>query len=135
MIFEFIASLTGDNKDKYGGTEELLNTTIKYFSLVNEELTRLKILPGIFDKETQIPDNLGECLCTWLKTEEREYVRDCLFEMLSLSDDPTDQARSISKKLHQILDIEPETFEKITTPLPITGEKLVSILSAFFVNK
>jgi len=134
LIFEFVNALVGENKDKYGGTVEILNKTIQYFSLVNEELTRLNILPGIFDKETQNPDNLGECLKTWLKTEEREYVRDCLFEMLNLSDDPTDQARSISKKLHQILDIEPETFEKITTPLPITGEKLVSILSTYFVN-
>ena len=134
LFFEFIFALVGENAGKYGGAEEILNTIIKYFSLVNEELARLNILPRIIDNDTKSPDNLGECLQTWLKTEEREYIRNVVFQMLNLSD-TTSHVGQISEKLHQILDIKPETFEKIETPLPLTGEKLVSFLSTLFKNR
>ena len=141
LMLEFTVALTGENAQKFGGASEILNTTIKYFSLVNEELTRLQILSSIFEKETQEPDNLGECLQAWLKTEEREYVRDVVYDMLNLSKEPDEQGESdehikqISEKLHQVLDIKTETFEKITTPAVIAGEKLAGILSTLFKNK
>ena len=140
LMFEFITALIGENAEKHGGVQEILNTTIKYFSLVNEELTRLQILPGVLAKAPSLPDNLGGCLQTWLKTEEREYVRNIVQDMLSFPKDPDkpiddDHIKNISEKLHQILDIKTETFEKITTPPIIAGEKLVSILSALFKNK
>jgi hypothetical protein len=135
LVFEFVAALAGENAIKFGGIQEILNTVIKYFSLINEELTRLNILPEIFDEETQSVDNLGECLQVWLKTEEREYIRNVIFEMLNLPEDLADHTQLISEKLHQVLDIKIETLEKISTPPALTGEKLVSILSALFKNK
>ena len=147
LMYEFITALIGENTEKYGGSQEILNTIIKYFSLANEELTRLQALPGIFDKETPLPDNLGECLQTWLKTEDREYIRNAVYNMLNLSkepeetekdsktSEPDDHIKQISEKLHQVLDVKNDSFEKITAPLPVIGEKLVSTMSALFMNK
>jgi len=141
LMFEFITALAWENAEKYGGVKEILNTTIKYFSLINEELTRLQTLIEIFGKEAPLPDNLGECLQTWLKTEEREYIRNVVHDMLNLSKDPdkpnetSDHTKQISENLHKVLGINTETFEKITTPTVIAGEKLTSILSTLFKNK
>ena len=152
LMLEFITALAGENAEKYGGVQEILNTTINYFSLVNEELTRLNILPDTFDEEMQSPDNLGECLQAWIKTEDREYIRNVVYDMLKLSKEPddsdgskdnekssdsenngdSDHVKLISEKLHQVLDIKTETYEKITTIPPMTGEKLVEILSSLF---
>ena len=133
LIFEFATALVGENAGEYGGVHEILYTIINYFTLDNDELTRLNILHDICYMETPKPEHIGECLQTWLKAEDREFIRDVLFEMLNLSDD-NDYAPQISEKLHQILDITTETHETITTPLEETGEKLVSILSTLFRN-
>ena len=134
LIFEFATALVGENAGEYGGIHEILYSTINYFTLENNELTRLNILHDIFYRKTPVPENLGECLQTWLKTEEREYVRDVVSEMLNLLDE-SEHALQISEKLHQVLDIKTETHEKITTPPEETGKKLADILSTLFRNK
>lgn len=136
LMLEFITALTGENAGEFGGAEGILNKTARYFCLENEELNRLNILPSIFGERTQEPDNLGECLHTWLKTEEREYIRDFVFDMLELSNDPDTAPHivQISEKLHKLLDVNIETQENITIT-PETGEKIVHILSDLFKNK
>jgi hypothetical protein len=134
LIFEFVTALIGENAGEYGGIHEILYAVISYFTLKNDELTRLNILHDIFYRETQSPENLGECLQTWLKTEEREYFRDVIFELLNLLDEG-EHTKQISEKLHKVFDIKTETYERITAPLQETGEKLVSILSTLFRNK
>jgi uncharacterized tellurite resistance protein B-like protein len=135
LIFEFITALAEENIDEYGGIQEILDTTVKYFSLVNEELAKLNVLVNIFSQEARNLDNLGECLRTWIKTEDREYIRNVIFEILNLSGDLDDSTKQISEKLHQVLDIQADTFEKLTTPPFQTGERLVSVLSTLFKNK
>ena len=136
FMFEFITELTGEKMGEFGSAEEILNKIAKYFTLENEELIRLNILPSIFGEGAQEPGNLGECLQTWLKTDEREYISNFVFELLELSNysDDAPHIKQISEKMHQILDVKTETFEKIAIT-PETGEKLISILSGLFKNK
>ena len=134
LIYEFATALIGEHAGEYGGIHEILYAIINYFTLENDELTRLNILHDIFYRKTPVPENLGECLQTWLKVEEREYIRNAIYEILKLSDSRAEYAKQISEKLHRILGIVPDTYEKIAAPLIETGEKLVSILSTLFRN-